>query len=560
MAKILKHAILHEDGSLTSKETAPDLPNVHVGDLVFEGLNKHGDKPLFADGPNGIVLTATQVKDLVTKFALGLLDLGVEQGDVVFGFCPNSSNYACMVLAILSIGATFTGCMYTYTKRELTFHSTDSGSKFLLCSVKNKDLAVEVADEVNAIKAVIIIDSEFDFKDSFTPCGKIIVPIQQLMNRKVRDSDPQIPLVIRKSPYECVAVIIYSSGSTGFPKGALRNHLSIIAATVGTPKGMHFFGSPGDIHICQSLIPHGIGTFTVIQCPVLGIKVVFHVGFQTETFLESVEKHKVSHVFLAPSSSVILSRSEDIIKKYDLSSLKSVVTSGAPLPLSVVPKFKSLIPVKRFYQNYGSTEVWLATCLPFEVDNPVTSGCPLPLHRMRVVDPSTGQVLGPNQLGEIQDQSNQLLLGYLNRPEADKQNFLEDKSGLWVKTGDAGYFDEDGLFYIVDRIKEVIKVDTFQVAPAELESILLSHKDVAEAIVIGIPDPDIQEVPKAFVVPKDKNKLPSTTDLINFVNERVVDYKKIRGGIQFIESIPKISIGKPDRVTVKRNPEVLKRL
>ena len=555
MAKELKYALLQEDGSVTTKETVPIIPDIHVTELIFESLARHGDKPLFVDGPNGRVLTAAEVKELVTKLALGLLDLGVEEGDVVFGFCPNSSNYACMVLAIISIGATYSGCMYSYPKRDLSCRLTDSCSKFLFCSVKNQELAVEVADEMDGIKGVIVIDSESD-KNS-TPSGKKMVTLQRMVNRETKDSDPSIPLVIKKSPKEAVSNIFYSSGSTGLPKGVLRSHFSLVASILGIPEGMHFFGPSGGIVTCHMPIPHGSGTLAVIQSTVLGTKVIFNDGFQTDTFLESVEKHRVSHAFLSPPYIVILSKSEDIVKKYDLSSLKSIVTGAAPLPVSVVPQFKSMMGVKRFYQMYGSTEAFLVTCVPSDVDDYITCGCPAPLHRLRVVNPSTGKVLGPNEIGEIQDNSIELTLGYLNRPDADEENFIEDQVGRWLKTGDAGYFDEDGLFYIVDRYKEVIKVDTEQVAPAELESILLSHADVSEAAVIGIPDLDHGEIPKAFIVPKDKNNLPSADELIRLVNEQVVDYKKIRGGIQFIECIPKISIGKSDRVTLKKNPETL---
>ena len=559
MAKELKYALLHEDGSLTSKKAASIIPDVHVTDLIFEKLVSHGDKPLFIDGPNGRVLTAAEVKELVTKLALGLLDLGVEEGDVVFGFCPNSSNYACMVLAIISIGATYSGCMYTYPKRDLSCRLTDSCSKFLLCYVKNQELAVEVADEMDGIKGVIVIDSESNDQNS-TPSGKKMVTLQQMVNREVKDTDASIPLVIKKSPKEAVSNIFYSSGSTGLPKGVLRSHFSLVASLLGVPEGMHFVGIPGGAFSCHTPMPHGSGTWTTIQCVFLGIKVIFNDGFRTETFLETVEKHQVDHAFISPPYIVILSKSEETVMKYDISSLKSVITGGAPLPVSVIPKFKSLIGIERLYQMYGSTESGFVVSTPADVDDFVTSGCPLPLHRIKIVNPSTGKVLGPNEIGEIHDTSAELALGYLNRPEADEENFYEDEVGRWIKSGDAGYFDEDGLFYIVDRYKEVIKVDTEQVAPAELESIFLSHDDVSEAAVVGIPDLDHGEIPKAFIVPKDKDNLPSADELIKLVDEQVVDYKKIRGGIQFIESIPKISVGKPDRVTLKKNPETLKYL
>ena len=556
MPKELKYSLLHEDGSLTSKKTY-DIPDVHMPDLVFEALTKQADSPLFAEGSHGRVYSATEVKEMITNMALGLIDLGVEEGDMVFGFCPNSVYYACMSLAVPTIGAAFTACSYTHPKLDFQYQLQDGYSKVLLCSVKNIALAIEVADETKSVQSLVIMDKDANNNTvpAVTPGNKKIVKIDQLMNREKKTSDPCIPLKIKKPPSESIAYIYYSSGSTGPPKGVLRTHTNCVAYLFGAPEGSRFTGKSGGIIPCHSPIAHASGCFTTMASAYFGIMVAYNDGFRLETFLETVQARKATATYLAPAFIVIVAKNPEVVKKYDISSLKAVSTGGAPLPMSVVEDFLKITGVQRLFQAYGSSEGGMSTCVPLEVTDIKTVGAPAPLHRVKIVDRETGKVLGPNQVGELYDQSPDVSPGYLNKPEADRENFTEDRK--WLKTGDAMFFDDDGLLYVVDRYKEVIKVDTQQVAPAELESLLLTHDAVEEAAVIGIPDEDHGEIPKAFVVPKDMNNLPSTKEIEDFVNNQVAAIKRILGGVHLVKSLPKISVGKYDRFALKKKSDSL---
>ena len=544
----LKYALLHEDGSLTSKVTS-QVPVSYVGHVIFDRLTTYGNRPLFVDGPDGKVHSASQVKDLVTKLALGLLDLGVKEEDVIFGFCPNSVIYGSMILAVPSIGATFTGCQYTHPKMDFYYQANGSGAKVILCSNRNMNLAMEVADGIPSVKFLINMDGD---QRQVTPMGKFVIPVNELINRKSTPEDAIIPLTPKKLPCEAIAFIFYSSGSTGPPKGVLRTHINTLATTMHSPFKTN--GVSGYI-TCHQPIPHVSGVATTLYSAYDGNLCVYNDGFQVETFLASVAKHRIMTAFLAPSAIISLVNQSNLVKSFDLSSLIYVGTGGAPLPQSVVPSFKQLFKSTRLVQFYASTESGSISTVPDEVSCTRTCGIPQPHHRIKIVNQENGEALGPNQVGEIYDQSSDVSIGYLNRPVADKENFTSDKK--WLKTGDAGYFDEDGLLYIVDRYKEVIKVDSQQVAPSELESILLSHESVCEAAVIGIPDNIHGEIPFAFVVVKADANMPTPAEIVNFVNQQVAKVKRIRG-IKFIHAIPKISLGKIDRMALKKYPELVK--
>jgi acyl-CoA synthetase (AMP-forming)/AMP-acid ligase II len=195
---------------------------------------------------------------------------------------------------------------------------------------------------------------------------------------------------------------------------------------------------------------------------------------------------------------------------------------------------------------YGLTEVGDITIIPDEASGS-TVGSLVTAQFVRVVDRAKGTVLPISRIGEIFVSGPQVFAGYFKRPDADAEHFTADR---WFRTGDMGYFDSEGLLFIIDRFKEVIKVFGEQVTPAELESVLLSHESVAEAAVVGIPDAETCEAPVAFVVLR-AGHVVSAEELLHYVHEEVVDFKQIRGGIHFLDSMPLISIGKIDRKRLK---------
>lgn len=550
MAKELKYAKLTSDLILTSKTPGTEIPDKYISELLFEKLTEHTDKTLFIDGPTGEKMTGAEIRETASRIALSLTDHGIKEGDVVFGYSFNNSHYACAVIACPLIGAVFTGCMHTHPIRDLDFQLKDAGGKVLLCSSQNLDVALQACENNDQVILVVLLDVE-TVPASGRQTKVKVVSIHDLAKRETRSGDIKLPVIpLSKPPSEAVAFSMYSSGTTGNPKGVLKSHKNTIALCVSPEPGLGFtsaMGTPCTI-TCHSPMPHTSGTMTVIAAVYGGTTLVFNDGFKPETFLSSIEKYGVNYAYLAPAYIVILSKLGHEVEKYDISSLEYVVTGGSPLLQSVVDDFYSVMKISRLWQVYGMTESGLVTGVDADVKSTATVGRPQRNVQLKFVDRESGKALGPNEVGEIYIKGPENTIGYYNRPDADAENFSSDG---YIKSGDAGYFDDDGLTFIVDRYKELIKYDTCQVAPSELESILLSHESVAEAAVVGMPDEVHGEIPKAFVVLKNEADV-SEDELLAHVNDQVADIKRIRGGIVFVEVLPKIGLGKVDRVTLKR--------
>lgn len=558
MTKELKYALLSSDLILTSRTPPFEIPSKYISELLFERLTSHGDETLFIEGSTGERMTALQVRDTACTIAHAFLDVGLKEGDVVFGYCHNSSLHGCCMFATTLIGGVFTGCMHTHPVRDLEFQLRDAEGKVLLCSSKNLECAVKACQTCTNVQLIIVLDADVEDVARMKPSNSVVEmkSIKEILGREPKKTDIKLPVApLSVPPEKVVALSMYSSGSTGNPKGVLKTHKNCIAMCTNVEPDLRFTGSRKATITCHSPMPHTSGTMTLMSAMYIGQRVVINDGFDLHSFLRSVEEFKVTNSYLAPSYIVILSKSRMIASQYDISSLKYVVTGGAPLPESVVDDFLDITKVDRLWQIYGMTESGMVTGVDPEIKSTKTVGRPNRGVKLQFIDRESGQAVGPNQVGEIFIYGPENTVGYFKRPDADTENITPEG---WIRSGDAGYFDDDGLVYIVDRYKEMIKYDTCQVAPSELESLLLTHPSVSEAAVVGIPDEVHGEIPRAFVVPKDKAAAKNEEELLSFVNDQVASIKQIRGGIRFVDDLPKISLGKIDRVTLKKKLDALK--
>ena len=294
-----------------------------------------------------------------------------------------------------------------------------------------------------------------------------------------------------------------------------------------------------DTLLCVLPLFHIYGLVVVLNMGLhLGATIVTMPRFDLEQFLGLIQKYRVTLSHIVPP--IVLKLAKDpSVEKFDLSSLKMIFSGAAPLGPELSRECLQRIGCG-IRQGYGMTET-----SPVTHSSPAdpakmklgSIGPPAPNTECKLVDPATGAELGPNHEGEVCVRGPQNMKGYLNNPEATARTI--DKDG-WLHTGDIGYADEDGHFYIVDRVKELIKYKGFQVAPAELEAILLTHPAVADAAVIPSKDDEAGEVPKAFVVVKSET---SAATIMDFVAARVSPHKKIRA-VEFIDQIPKSLSGK----------------
>jgi acyl-CoA synthetase (AMP-forming)/AMP-acid ligase II len=260
--------------------------------------------------------------------------------------------------------------------------------------------------------------------------------------------------------------------------------------------------------------------------------------FELEEFLRILQEHRVTRAYLVPPIVLALAK-HPMVDKYDLSALQLVVSGAAPLDAGLERAAAGRLDTM-VVQGWGLTET--SPVLTSSIGAPLGSrpgsvGTLLPNTELRVVDPATGADLGRNETGELVARGPQVMKGYLNAPEATAEMLEPDG---WLHTGDLGHVDDDGYVFVVDRVKELIKYKGLQVAPAELEAVLLAHPEVADAAVVRSPDEEAGEVPKAFVVARSPL---AAAEVMAFVAERVAPHKRVRK-VEFVDEIPKAPSGK----------------
>jgi acyl-CoA synthetase (AMP-forming)/AMP-acid ligase II len=339
---------------------------------------------------------------------------------------------------------------------------------------------------------------------------------------------------------EDVAVLPYSSGTTALPKGVMLTHASIGVnlRQVAALRPM----TPGDRIVAVLPFFHIYGMTALMNLPLqAGATVVVLPRFDLDQFLEALDRERITKVFVAPPVVVAFAK-HPAVEGRDLSAVDSIVSAAAPLDAEVAGVAAARLGV-HITQAYGMTELSPGTHLvPIHEEAaapPGTVGKLVPSTEARLVDLASGEDVGPGAEGEIWIRGPQRMKGYFGRPE--ETDTLIDADG-WLHTGDIGVVDEDGWWFVVDRVKELIKHKGYQVAPAELEAVLLGSPDVADAAVIGVYDERGDEVPKAFVV-RAPGSAATEDDVLAFVAARTAPYKRVRR-VEFVDAIPKAASGK----------------
>jgi acyl-CoA synthetase (AMP-forming)/AMP-acid ligase II len=505
------------------KSPYPDIsiPEIPFTDLIFQNAMQYADKPALIDGPTGRTLTYGQVVMGIRLIAASLHQRGFKKGDV-FAICsPNIPEYAVAFHAPAVLGGIVTTINPLYTADEMALQLNDCQAKYLVTIPMFMEKALE-AKAKSQVEEIFV----FGEAEGGTPLASLL------------QSDGQFPPV-EINPREDLIVLPYSSGTTGLPKGVMLTHYNLVANILQTLQNVDFEGDDTMMGILPFF--HIYGMMVVMSLMLyLGGTVVTMPRFELEDFLKILQNYKISRACLVPPIILALAK-HPMVDQYDLSHLKQIFSGAAPLSADLQAAVSQRLGCSAV-QGYGLTET-----------SPVTHATPndpakikvgsvgpsVPNTEIRIVDIATRQDLGANQEGEIWIRGPQVMKGYLNNPAATAM--MIDSEG-WLHTGDIGYADEDGYLYVVDRLKELIKYKGMQVAPAELEGVLLTHEAVADAAVIGTPDEEAGELPKAYVVLKP-NREVSPEDIMAFVAERVAPHKKIRR-VEFVPQIPKSASGK----------------
>ncbi|MET8227957.1 4-coumarate--CoA ligase family protein [Streptomyces sp. NPDC005301] len=504
-----------------------DVPAVElpIHEAVLGRAAERGDTPALVDGVDGTTLTYEQVDRLHRRLAAAFAEAGVTKGDVLALHSPNTVAFPTAFYAATRAGASVTTVHPLATAGEFAKQLRDCGARWIVTVSPLLETARAAAAQAGGVREIFVCDSAPGHRSLIDMLGSTA-------------PEPRIDI----DPAEDVAALPYSSGTTGVPKGVMLTHRSIatnlaqLAPTL--PMG------PGDRILAVLPFFHIYGLTALMNAPLRqGATVVVLPRFDLDTFLAAIQEHRITGLYVAPPIVLALAK-HPAVARYDLSSLRYVISAAAPLDAALAAACSRRLGLPPVGQAYGMTELSPGThVVPLDAVDPPpgTVGKLIADTEMRILsldDPDKD--LGVGEPGEIAIRGPQVMKGYLGRPDATAA--MIDADG-WLRTGDVGHVDGDGWLFVVDRVKELIKYKGFQVAPAELEALLLTHPGIADAAVVGVYDDDNNEVPHAYVVRQPTAPDLSAGEVMMYVAERVAPYKRVRG-VTFVEGVPRAASGK----------------
>eukprot|EP00934_Nitzschia_sp_Nitz4_P006320 Nitzschia sp. Nitz4//scaffold20_size174350//95622//97646//NITZ4_002108-RA/size174350-snap-gene-0.244-mRNA-1//-1//CDS//3329541827//6310//frame0 len=496
-----------------------------------------GEQIAITDGSTGMTRTYDDFYNSTCGLAASLkYDMGVEEKDSVCLFAPNHVDYLPITLAVGLTGAKLTPVNPMYTKGELSSILNRSRSTVLIAHMGILETALEAAEASDYVKHVLVLTED----GQASPIEGVatldsVRSHSQAFDTTFRETHPEL----KHHPF----ILPYSSGTTGLPKGVCLTHPNMTSNMLQNSLAEWDKYKTGDSVITPLPFFHIFGMLASnLYSAWKGNPVVTFSGrFDLQLFCELVEEHKPKRAQLVPP--IILGLAKDpMVDNYDFSSLDFILCGAAPLSLETEKAASQRLgcTVK---QAWGMSELSpIGTCNPDDNCKPSSVGPVVASSYAKVVD-EEGNSLGPYEDGELCIKGPQVMMGYLDDPENTAACLSPNG---WLRSGDIAYYDDDGYFFITDRKKELIKVKGFQVAPAEMEALLLTNDKIVDSAVIQIPDEMAGELPRAYVVLRDPSQATEETrqEIYDWVKEEVVHYKRLDGGIVFVDAIPKSTSGK----------------
>ena len=504
--------------TIVHASTYPDveIPDIPITELVLQRADELADKPAIHDAASGRGYTFGELKHMIHAFAGGLQARGFGPGDTLAIMAPNVPEYAVAFHGVAVAGGTNTTLNPTYTADEIRHQLQDSGATLLVTIEMFAEVAKEAAEGTKV-------------EEIFTLEGvEGTTPITELIGEPIE----QVPVDVK----DHVVVLPYSSGTTGLPKGVMLTHHNLVANIVQCEPLLQY--DADDTAIAALPFFHIYGMQVLMNGLLAnGVRVLSMPRFDLEVALRTVQDEKVTWFFAVPPM-VLAFAKHPLVDEFDLSSLKTIFSGAAPLGAELAQEASDRVGCE-VVQGYGMTELSpVSHATPPGNFKAGSSGLAVANTECRLVS-ADGEDQDVGGRGELWVRGPQVMKGYLNNEEATSSTIDEDG---WLHTGDVAELDENGHYSIVDRVKELIKYKGFQVPPAELEALLITHPKIADCAVIGIPDDEAGELPKAFIVTAPGQEL-SAEDVQDFVADKVASYKKIRL-VEFIDEIPKSASGK----------------
>lgn len=498
----------------------------------------------------GKEMTYQELYTQAKKMAHYLQDLGVKKGDRVAIMLPNCPQAVISYYAILLSGGIVVQTNPLYKERELEYQMKDSGATVLICLDILVPRVTNVRDNtdlehviVTGIKDYLPFPKNLIYPFIQKKQYNMVVKVEQseethVWQQMLENTSPDFQK-IEVNPMEDLALLQYTGGTTGFPKGVMLTHYNLVA-NVQMSKAWMYKMNDGEQTVL-GVLPffHVYGMTTVMNIAIMqGSKMVLMPNFDPGKTLQAIDKHKPTLFPGAPTMYIALLNHPDL-KKYDLSSIEACMSGSAPLPKEVQEQFESITGGK-LVEGYGLTETSPVTHANFIWGDRVNGsvGVPWPDTDCKIVDMEIGEEADTGEVGEIAVKGPQVMRGYWNNQEETEQ-VLKDG---WFHTGDIGYVDEKGYFYIVDRKKDMIIASGFNIYPREVEEVIYEHESVQEAVVAGVPDPYRGETVKAYVVLKEGHQV-TEEELNEFCREHLAVFK-VPKLYEFRSELPKTTIGK----------------
>jgi long-chain acyl-CoA synthetase len=530
-------------------------PRVPLYSLLDETAAKNPSNP--CTNFFGRRLTYRQIKEMSDRFAASIGHLGVRKGDRVVLLLPNSPQFLIAYYGLLKAGAVVVPLNPLSAERELEFYLTDSGAEVVIAiplflnkvaSLKGKTPLKRIVFSRLADFLPFPLNLVQGFQEWRLMRRRVsieTVDFKELLKQPVRSDWHPEPV-----PLDEMAVLIYSGGTTGVAKGVMLSHFNLVA----NARQIFTWGNLTDEQGVLAVIPlfHGFGMSAIMNAAVLAGGEIFLIPrFRARAVAKAIQKYKPSFFLGVPTLFVQLSNLPDI-ERYDFSSLRGTFVGAAPLTKAIKDEFERKTG-GRMIEGYGLTEAVTAIMAnPYHGLHKVGSiGIPFPDVDAKIVSLDDGHDLAPGELGEIVLKSPTVMLGYFNHPGETQRTILDG----WLYTGDIGYRDQDGYFYITDRKKDLIIVSGFNVFPREIDELIYQHPKVKEGIAVGLPDPRKGERIKVYIVLKEGEQA-TPEEIIAYFKERLTPYK-VPSEVEFRAELPKSMIGKILR-RVLREEENLK--
>ena len=498
-----------------------EIPEVPFTDFVLAHAAELGDKPALIDAASGRTITYAQLVDSVRAVAAGLHERGFRKGEVFAHYAPNLPEYAVAFHAVATVGGINTTANPQLTVEELSSQLKASGARLLVTVPELLENATTAARQAG-------VEEIFVYGEA-----NRATPFASLMQADGEPPDVAI------DPANDLVMLPYSSGTTGLPKGVMVTHRNLVANICQNTFERRREDCAGDRVIAALPFFHIYGAVWLMNIPIeRGATVVTMPRFDLAEFLHVIQDYRITHALVVPPIVLALVK-HPLVDEFDVSSLDTIGCGAAPLPAELELACSQRLGC-RIAQGYGLTET---SCNTHRVTNdlagqmPGEVGPPVPNTECRIVDVATGEDSVAGEPGELLIRGPQVMKGYLNNPQATALTI--DPDG-WLHTGDIARIEVNGALRIVDRIKELIKYKGYQIAPAELEALLLTHRAITDAAVIALPDEEAGEIPKAFVV---TNGSITPEEVSQFVADHVAPYKKVRA-VEIIGEIPKAPSGK----------------